>query len=97
MKRSRLPSPITSAVADPVDLWAAAMVLPFEPDPLYPLERTAAMHQAAEAEAGRTISLTLAADQLRKAHAAGTLTRRWVRLRPRHRGEYAYQPKVTDG
>jgi hypothetical protein len=94
MKRSRLPSPITEARADPADPWVAALVLPFVPDPLEPLERTASMHQAKEAERGRTITLSLAADELRRAYDAGNLSRRWVRLKPRHRGEYVYQPKV---
>ena len=91
---SRPPSQITEAVADPSDAWARALASTFVPDVLGPLERTAAMHAAAENQQPgrrRPLSKDRADVLLRRAFRAGKLTRRLVRLRP-GKSVMAYTP-----
>lgn len=99
-RNSKPSSPITAAVADPADGWAAFDAAEFVPDALAADERTAAMHAAIvnpeRVRKGlKPISAARADVLLRNGFLAGKLQRRRVRLTRLGGKQYAYRP-VTE-
>lgn len=79
--------PVTAAVADPLDAWAAILNPPFVPDVLDADEKTVAMLAD---ELGK--SLKISGDLLRQAYITKRVTRRRVRVREGEHPVYAYKP-----